>query len=156
MPKLLTEAAIAQYRRDGGCAPIDVLDPTEAAAMRRALEMFEVERGGTLKGSVRFKSHLLLRWLADLVRSPRLLDAVEDLIGPNILCWTSQWWIKEARSPQFVLLAPGQPVLGRGHRQPRERVGSLLARDCGKRVHALHPRQPPRARHSAPRHLARR
>ena len=40
--------------------------------------------------------------MTDLVRNPRLLDAVEDLIGPDILCWTSQWWIKEPHSPQFV------------------------------------------------------
>ena len=102
MPKRLTEAAIAQYRRDGYCAPVGVLDRAEAAAMRRALAALEAQSGGNLKGSIRFKSHLLLRWLADLIRSPRLLDAVEDLIGPDILCWGSQWWIKEPHSPQFV------------------------------------------------------
>ena len=37
-----------------------------------------------------------------MIRSPRLLDAVEDLVGPNIMCWGSQWWIKEPRSPDFV------------------------------------------------------
>ena len=102
MPKLLTEAEIGRYRDDGYLAPLRVLDVSEAHAMRRALEAFEAERGEPLKGSVRFKSHLLFRWLADLVRSPRLVDAVEDLIGPDILCWTSHWWIKEPRSPQFV------------------------------------------------------
>lgn len=102
MPKLLTEAAIEQYRRDGYCPPIGLLEPEEAAAMRGALERLEAEHEGPLTGSVRIKTHLLHRWLAELIRSPRLLDAVEDLIGPNILCWTSQWWIKEPHSPQFV------------------------------------------------------
>ena len=102
MPKRLSEAEIERYRGDGYLAPLRVLDVGEANAMRRALEAFEAERGEPLKGSVRFKSHLLFRWLADLVRSPRLVDAVEDLIGPDILCWTSHWWIKEPRSPQFV------------------------------------------------------
>ena len=102
MPKLLTDDAVAQYRRDGYCPPIRVLDPADAAAMRHALETLEAERGEPLKGAVRFKSHLLLRWLSELVRSPRLLDAVEDLVGPDILCWSSQWWIKEPNSPQFV------------------------------------------------------
>jgi ectoine hydroxylase-related dioxygenase (phytanoyl-CoA dioxygenase family) len=30
------------------------------------------------------------------------LDVVEDLIGPDILCWNTIFWIKEARSPSFV------------------------------------------------------
>ena len=83
MPKRLTDAAIARYRQDGYYVPISVLDPAEAAAMRHALETFEARSGETLKGPVRFKSHLLLRWLAELTRSPLLLDAVEDLIGPD-------------------------------------------------------------------------
>ena len=32
----------------------------------------------------------------------RILDAVEDLIGPDILCWTTHWFVKEAHSPQYV------------------------------------------------------
>ena len=102
MPKVLTESAVEQYRRDGYCKPFSLLEPEKAAAMRSALERLEAERGGPLKGAFRIKGHLLLRWMTDLVRNPRLLDAVEDLIGPNILCWTSQWWIKEPHSPQFV------------------------------------------------------
>ena len=102
MPKLLTLAAIEQYRRDGYYTPITALRPEEAAAMRGALEAFEARNGGPLKGSKRFKSHLLFRWLADLIRSPRILDAVEDLIGPDILCWTTHWWVKEPHSPHFV------------------------------------------------------
>jgi non-haem Fe2+, alpha-ketoglutarate-dependent halogenase len=36
------------------------------------------------------------------VRHPSILDAVEDLIGPDILCWTTNFFIKEARDPAFV------------------------------------------------------
>ena len=100
MPRLLSEDAIDRYRREGFYAPVSVLDPNGAAAMRGALEAAVAEHGGRAKGWAR--SHLLFRWLAELVRSPRLLDAVEDLIGPDIMCWTSQWWIKEPRSPHFV------------------------------------------------------
>ena len=100
MTKRLDKDAIEQYRRDGYYVPVSVLDPNEAAATRRALESSVAEHGGKNKGPAR--SHLLFRWLAELIRYPRLLDAVEDLIGPNIMCWTSQWWIKEPHSPHFV------------------------------------------------------
>lgn len=50
---------------------------------------------------MRFKTHLFLPWVADIVRLAPMLDAVEDVIGPNILCWSSAWAIKPARSTGF-------------------------------------------------------
>ena len=102
MPVELSEAAVAQFRRDGFYAPIHAATESEAREMQAFLERFEAAHGGTLKGPHRFKSHLLFKWLADLIRAPHILDAVEDLIGPNILCWSTNWWIKEPRSPHFV------------------------------------------------------
>src|SRR6185437_3898622 len=57
---------------------------------------------GPLKGDVRHKPHLLFPVLADLVRHPRILDAIEDGLGPDILCWSSNFFIKEATDPAFV------------------------------------------------------
>jgi ectoine hydroxylase-related dioxygenase (phytanoyl-CoA dioxygenase family) len=37
-----------------------------------------------------------------LIRHPKILDAVEDIIGPNILCWTTNFFIKEAGTPDYV------------------------------------------------------
>lgn len=102
MPKLLSPAAVEQYRRDGYWSPVDALDPGEAAALRRRLEAFEAREGKPLAGNMRHKAHLLFTWLADLVRHEKVLDAVEDVIGPDILCWTSTFFIKEARDPGFV------------------------------------------------------
>ena len=99
---VLDDRAVAQFERDGYYAPIPVMPAAEARALRRELERFEAANGGPLEGSHRFKSHLLFKWLADLIRAPSILDAVEQLIGPDILCWTTNWWIKEPRSPSFV------------------------------------------------------
>ncbi len=101
MPKHLTDAQVTHFKSDGYLCPLRVVDTAEAQKMRDHLEAFESERGA-LKGSVRFKSHLLFKWLNDLMRTPVLLDAVEDLIGPNILVWSTDWWIKEAQSRSFV------------------------------------------------------
>ena len=102
MPKVLTEEAIAGLRRDGFHFPIPGVSKSEAEDYRRQLEAFEAANGGALKGAHRFKTHLLFKWLADLIRAPHILDPVEDLIGPNILCWTTHWFIKEANSPSYV------------------------------------------------------
>ena len=51
---------------------------------------------------MRHKTHLLFTWADALVHHPKVLDAVEDAIGPDILCWTTNFFIKEANSPGFV------------------------------------------------------
>ena len=43
-----------------------------------------------------------LPWLDRLARHPSILDAVESLIGPDILVFTSTFFIKEANSPTFA------------------------------------------------------
>jgi non-heme Fe2+,alpha-ketoglutarate-dependent halogenase len=102
MPKLLSEAQIARYREEGYLAPIRIMGEGEALALRAELEAVEARMGGPLRGDLRHKSHLLFPFLADLVRHQLLLDAIEDVLGPDILCWTTNFFIKEARDPAFV------------------------------------------------------
>jgi non-heme Fe2+,alpha-ketoglutarate-dependent halogenase len=102
MPKSLSEAQIAQYREQGFLSPIRVMSEAEALALRARLETIETGMGGPLRGDLRHKTHLLFPFLADLVRRPAILDAVEDLLGPDILCWSSNFFIKEAADPAFV------------------------------------------------------
>jgi len=100
--KMLSPEAVAQYRRDGFYFPVRVMREDEAQAVRRKLEAHEAASGGPLAGSMRHKPHLLFTWLWDLVHHPRILDAVEDVLGPNLLCWSSSFFIKEKRDPSYV------------------------------------------------------
>ena len=102
MGKRLTATAIQQYRNAGYYFPLRVLTTAEATRCRERLESVERELGGPLRGIYRIKPHLLLTWLADLVRHPAILDAVEDVIGPDILCWNSSFFTKEASSAGYV------------------------------------------------------
>jgi len=98
----LASSAVERYHRDGFLFPIPVLSPVEAGGLRRRLEAVEAEHGGALRGEIRHKPHLLFTWLADLVRHPAILDAVEDVLGPNLLAWSTSFFIKEARDPAYV------------------------------------------------------
>lgn len=102
MPKLLTQEQIERFREEGCVFPVRVMAEAEAAGYRARLEKFEERSGGPLKGDLRHKSHLIFAWLGTLVRRPEILDAVEDLYGPDLLCWTTNFFIKEAENPAFV------------------------------------------------------
>jgi len=102
MPNTLSRVAIDQYFNDGYFCPVPVLNPKEVSKYRSRLEDFERTQGGALLPAQRSKSHLLFKWLDDLIRDARILDPIEDLIGPNILCWNTIFWIKPAGSPSFV------------------------------------------------------
>ena len=102
MPKTLTADQIAAYDRDGYLAPVTVLSEAEARALRGKLEAIEASTGGPLRGDIRHKAHLLFPFLADLIRHPAILDAIEDVLGPDILCWNTNFFIKEAETPSFV------------------------------------------------------
>jgi len=102
MPKMLTQTQIDQFREQGFVSPLRVMSAAEALGYRRRLERCELETGGPLGGHLRHKTHLLFTWLADLVRHPRILDAIEDLYGPDLLCWTTNFFIKEKANPAFV------------------------------------------------------
>ena len=102
MPKVLNSAEVVAYHRDGYHFPLRVMPAAEAIGYRRSLEEYERASGGPLQGRWRVKSHLLFTWADRLVHHPAILDAVEDIIGPDILCWTTNFFIKEPHSPGFV------------------------------------------------------
>ena len=102
MTKLLSQAAVDAYRRDGFYSPVRVMSAADAQGFRAALEAHEAKLGQPLQSNMRHKTHLLFTWADALVHHPKVLDAVEDAIGPDILCWTTTFFIKEANSPGFV------------------------------------------------------
>ncbi len=102
MHKSLTAAALEAYRTDGFYGPIDVLSATDAADYRRRFEEYEAAHGGWYELSKGQKLHLLQTWVAELVAHPKVLDAVEDVLGPDILCWGTSLFVKEAGDPAFV------------------------------------------------------
>jgi ectoine hydroxylase-related dioxygenase (phytanoyl-CoA dioxygenase family) len=103
MPRKLSPAQVQSYERDGFLSPVAALTREEAAGYRAKLEAFETAVGGPLTSDAtdpryRSRTHVLLTWVHALARHPAILDAVEDLIGPDILVYTSTWFIKEPES----------------------------------------------------------
>jgi non-haem Fe2+, alpha-ketoglutarate-dependent halogenase len=100
--KKLTAQEVARFAQTGIHFPLRALSVDEAQEYRRKLEAFEAAQGGPLSGPLRTKSHLLLTWLDELIRHPAILDAIEDVLGPNLLVWSSSFFTKEAHDPAYV------------------------------------------------------
>jgi ectoine hydroxylase-related dioxygenase (phytanoyl-CoA dioxygenase family) len=102
MPASLPEAAVANYKRLGYHFPIRAFSPEEAGGLLAKLRATEAKLGGQLAGRMNQKPHLLFPWACDVVKHPAVLDAVESVLGPNLLCWSSQFFMKGAHDPAYV------------------------------------------------------
>jgi non-haem Fe2+, alpha-ketoglutarate-dependent halogenase len=102
MEKTLTKHQLGEYQQQGFLFPLPALSDPETATLRRKLEELETDQGGQLPTRINRKPHLLLTWLNELIRDPRILGPVEDILGPNILCWGSGFFIKNAHDPARV------------------------------------------------------
>lgn len=102
MGKTLTEDQVRAYREKGYHFPVRAMTPGEARGYRAKLEAFESSQGGNIRGSRRQKLYLLMTWVNELVRHPRILDAAEDILGPDLLCWQTAFFIKEPDNKGYV------------------------------------------------------
>jgi hypothetical protein len=102
MPKKLTAAQIASYEHDGFICPVDGFARERAHAWRDKLEAFERAEGQKMTRGHNFKPHLLFPWVDEIVHAPEVLDAVEDLIGPDIRLFHLTVWPKDPGSGAYV------------------------------------------------------
>lgn len=97
----LSPADVARYREVGYHFPLRAMSAGQAAAYTRKLEAHEAAHG-KLKGIMRHKAHLYLTWLDEIVRLPAILDPVGDILGPDIMVYSSSFFIKEPHDPGYV------------------------------------------------------
>ena len=102
MPKILTQAQVDQFWNDGYVFPFDCMTTEQAAEARAKLEAYESTLDDEIHKHLRVKVHLGFMWLWDLAHNPKILDVVEDLIGPDILLYLSTLWFKDAQDGKYV------------------------------------------------------
>jgi len=100
MRRGLSQARVSAYRRDGFVAGVPVFDATRVADIRSEIEALEARyREGAARQPLtqffRVNGQLVIPLLAEIARTPAILDAVESLLGPNLLVWSAELFIKE-------------------------------------------------------------
>ena len=102
MAKKLTQEQINAYERDGYLSPITVFSEEEAARYRKLLEEAEAKYPEAMAGANRNNAHCNFTFLDEITHHPALLDAVEDIVGPDVVCCATVLFIKEANDPGYV------------------------------------------------------
>lgn len=107
MTYALTPVQVDQYQRDGFLFPLEVFDKNRVAAILGELEQARaVARAKGLESEIakllRANSHYLFPFVSEVARSPQLLDRVESILGPNILLWSAEFFIKGAHTDKIV------------------------------------------------------
>ena len=120
----LTAQQIADFERDGYCCPVDLLSPDQAAELRAEFEACEARYPDQLHATNRNNAHLVLPCLDALVHHETVLDAVESLYGPNLLCFGTVLFIKEPGDTAFVSWHQDATYMGI---EPHEGVTAWIA-----------------------------
>ena len=132
MPKILTERQVRDFEEQGYLSPVRAMSAERARHYRDRFEALEARFPGDMK-KMKTKSHLLCPWVLEIAEDPHILDVFEDLIGPDIRCWSMAWRVKKADGEtmagwhQDSVYGSPIPVV----------LGALALSDCGARQGCL-------------------
>jgi non-heme Fe2+,alpha-ketoglutarate-dependent halogenase len=97
------------YEENGYLCPLRAFNDSEARIFRRQFDDYTEEnreRLGQLipreRRAVYGLTHLSLPWVYEIVSHPRVLDAVEGVLGPDLLVWGSDWFVKFPGDAAFI------------------------------------------------------
>ena len=89
----LSSNQLKQYEDQGYISPIEVLSSSEALEARKEIELIEKIMPNEIDKSGRYNVHLISPKLDSIVHNSKILDAVESIIGKNILVCSTTLFI---------------------------------------------------------------
>ena len=98
----LNSNQLKQYNEEGYVAPLDILTTEEALEARNEIELIEKKMPNEIDKSGRYNVHLISPKLDAIVHNSKILDAVESIIGKNILVCSTTLFIKDPKQEGFV------------------------------------------------------
>ena len=98
----LSSNQLKQYEDEGFVSPINIFSKDKAKEIRNEIEMIENQMPEELEKSGRYNAHLISPLLDEVTHNSNILDAVQSLIGENILVCGTTLFIKNAYEKGFV------------------------------------------------------
>ena len=93
---------LKQYEDNGFVSPINIFSKEKAKEIRNEIELIEKKMPDELDKSGRYNAHLISPLLDDVTHNPKILDAVQSLIGEDILVCGTTLFIKNPNEKGFV------------------------------------------------------
>jgi non-heme Fe2+,alpha-ketoglutarate-dependent halogenase len=100
LKKALSPEQLRRYEEDGILFPVPAISREEALASRSAFERLESQFGGPLKYAA--MTHLYFRWACELAMRPAILDAVENILGRDLIIASTLILCKYPRDPAYA------------------------------------------------------
>ena len=86
----LSSNQLKQYEDEGFVSTITIFSKDKAKEIRNEIELIENNMPKELENSGRYNAHLISPLLDEVTHNSKILDAVQSLIGENILvCGTT-------------------------------------------------------------------
>jgi len=98
----LSSNQLKQYKDEGFVSPINIFSKEKAKEIRNEIELIENKMPGELEKSGRYNAHLISPLLDEITHNSKILDAVQSLIGENILVCGTTLFIKNPNEQGFV------------------------------------------------------
>ena len=98
----LSSNQLKQYEDEGFVSPINIFSKEKAKKIRDEIELIEKTMPEELEKSGRYNAHLISPLLDEVAHNSKILDAVESLIGENILICSTTLFIKNPNEKGFV------------------------------------------------------
>ena len=107
MPGTLTSNQLDSYHEDGFVKPVRAFSPERAVELRKEIERIErqcenADKPIDINQYFRVNGQIVIPLLYEIARTEAVLDAVESVLGPNLLVWSCELFIKEAGSEKIV------------------------------------------------------
>jgi non-heme Fe2+,alpha-ketoglutarate-dependent halogenase len=102
MGKKLSQAQVAGFHEQGFLYPIAAFSSEQATTYLRKLQAAEAINAGVMGRSFNSKAHLLFKWADEIIRNSEVVDAIEDLLGPNIRVLHTTLWPKNPHDGTYV------------------------------------------------------
>jgi non-haem Fe2+, alpha-ketoglutarate-dependent halogenase len=100
--KYLSSQQLNQYENEGYVAPIDILSLEEVRKIKMEIEYIEKNWPNEIIGLGRNNVHYISPVFDQVCHNSKILDAVESIIGKNILVGGTTLFIKEPDKKSFV------------------------------------------------------
>jgi ectoine hydroxylase-related dioxygenase (phytanoyl-CoA dioxygenase family) len=92
---------LSKFKTEGFLSSIDIFNSVESTKLQHDITD-TIKNYDIFNNEYRCKSHMLFKWIDELVHHPKIVSVVKELLGENVICHDTMFWGKMPGTDQFV------------------------------------------------------